>query len=74
MELPQIFSKIKRDIMSSSVLTPSNQLKVCHILKQSFRDCLRIENAELGEAPSTFHAGQDKSVNELFNQMFGTSK
>jgi len=74
MELPQIFSKIKRDIMASSVLTPNNQLKVCHILKQSFKDCLRIENAELGEAPNTFHVGQDNAVNELFGQIFGTSK
>ena len=74
MELPQIFSKIKRDIWASSVLTSAVKLKVNHLLKQSFKDCLRIENAELGEAPNTFHVSQDKAVNELFGQIFGTSK
>lgn len=70
MELPQIFSKIKRGIMASVVLTHPDKLKVCHILKQSFKDCLRQENAELGEAPNTYHVNQDNAVNELFGKIF----
>lgn len=70
MELPQIFSKIKRDIFSSTVLTPDNQLKVNHILKKSFGECLRIEENEVDIYKEPCGTASDDDFKRVFGDIF----
>jgi hypothetical protein len=70
MELPQIFSKIKRDIMASVVLTHPDKLKVCHILRQSFKECSVIESKEIGYETTSVHPKQREAFNEIFGNIF----
>ena len=69
MELAEIFTNIKKDVMATVTLSHPEKLKVCHILKQAFKDCMIKENRELDEPP-VLHSQQNKAFESIFRDLF----
>lgn len=70
MELSDIFTKIKKDVMSTVTLTHPEKLKVCHILKSSFKHCIAVENKEFDYPSGTVFKDQEKSFMDIFGEVF----
>jgi hypothetical protein len=70
MELAMIFTKIKKDVMASTLLTNPDKLKVLHILKSSFKYCVNVENKEYDYPSGTVFKDQKESFNDIFGELF----
>lgn len=44
MELPLVFTIIKKKFMANNILPDKDKKIICHILKKTFAECLDIEN------------------------------
>lgn len=70
MELPETFTLIKKNIMAATNLSDKDKLKVCHILKMSFKQCLSQDKAdEMPEAPETDSSGLE-ALKSIFGDTF----